>query len=306
MRELHIDGRRIADDTDAFTICEIGANHQGSVAKCKEIIDAACWAGFDAVKLQKRDLETWAAMDPVAWAKVRDPDTSFGATEGEHRAALEFDWDQYIELKQYAESKGLVFFATAWDVPSLRFLVALGVAAIKVASASIVNRPLLEAIGDTRIPTIMSTGGGTEREIDEAYQWIVSNRWSAHPLAILSCTAEYPCEPRDMNLRVIEWLRAVHPHTVIGLSDHYSGIALTAASYLLGARIIEKHCTVSRTWKGSDQRFSLEPEGMRKLVRDLKRMRLAQGDGVKRRLAVEVAPLVKMGRRDLAEERITA
>lgn len=306
MRELHIAGRRIADDTDAWVIAEIGANHQGSVDACKKIIDAAAYAGADAVKLQKRDLDTWAMLDPEGWAKPYTGENSYGATYGEHRAFLEFGWDEYVELKAYAEGKGLTFFATAFDVPSLRFLLALGVPAIKLASASIVNRPLLEACAGTGIPVIASTGGATMAEVKQGWSILAGPGYPPNPFVLLACTAEYPCQPEDMNLRQIETYRRAFSETVIGLSDHYSGIAITAASYLLGARVIEKHFTLHRAWKGADQSFSLEPSGMARLVRDLKRIRLALGDGEKRRLPIEVPALVKMGRRDLIEERVTA
>ena len=304
MRELIINGRRIADDTDAWVCAELGANHQGSVQTCRDLIKAAADAGVDAVKLQKRDLATWEARDPEAWHHPYESENSFGATYGEHRAALEFDFMQYAELKAYAESLGLVFFATAWDVPSLRFLVDLGVPAIKLASASIVDEELLPACAATGLPIIASTGGATLQEIEDARLMMRTPDMAARGvlaknLAILSCVATYPTEPRDMNLSVIESLRDEFPNTVIGLSDHYSGIALTAASYLLGARIIEKHFTLHRAWKGADQAFSLEPSGMSRLVRDLQRMRVAMGSGVKQRLDEEVPALIKMGRKDL-------
>ena len=296
MREITIAGRRIADDTDAFCVAEIGGNHQGSVATCKQIIKAAADAGADAVKLQKRDMAHWAAKDPAGWHREYHSEHAFGRTYGEHRMALEFGADEYAELKAYAEARGLVFFATAFDVPSLRFLVELGVPAIKLASASIVDGELLQACAEAGLPVIASTGGATMREISEAASILEGHV----PYAICQCTAEYPCEARDMNLRVITWLRDRYPNTVIGLSDHYNGIALAPVAYVLGARIMERHFTLNRAAKGSDNCFSIEPVGMRKMIRDLHRTREALGDGIKRRLDVEIPALVKMGRADLA------
>ena len=301
MRELTIAGHRIADDTDAFIVAEISGNHMGSVETAKEIMDAAAWCGVDAVKLQKRDLPTWEALDPDAWHASYNSEHAFGPTYGEHRAALEFGLDEYRELQGHAEGKGLIFFATAFDVPSLHFLTDLGVPAIKLASASIVNLPLIEGAAWKGLPVIASTGGATPVEIEAA--WRTYHRaiapWGPSRLALLQCTALYPCPAQHLQLGVISRLRAEYPETVIGLSDHQAGIAMAPVAYNLGARIIEKHFTLHRTWKGSDQAFSLEPEGMRRMVRDLRRTRLALGDGVKRRLDDEVPALVKMGRRDL-------
>lgn len=305
MRELSIAGRRIADDTDGYVIAEIGANHMGSVETCKEIIRAAALCGVDAVKLQKRDLPTWEALDPDGWHAPYHSENAFGPTYGLHRAALEFGWEEYRELQRYAGGLRVAFFATAFDVPSLHFLVDLGVPAVKLASASIVNEPLLQAVARTGLPTIASTGGATLGEIERGVHLLrtVALEWDerlAHPpLALLQCTATYPCEAADMGLRVIETLRGMYPWAVCGLSDHQSGIAMAPVAYTLGSRIFEKHFTLHRAWKGSDQAFSLEPEGMRRMVRDLRRTREALGDGVKRRLPAEVPALVKMGRRDL-------
>ena len=315
MRELTIAGRRIADDTEAFVIAEIGCNHQGSVETARQLIQAASEAGCDAVKFQKRHLSTWAQRDPEGWAREYNSEHAFGRTYGEHRAALEFGRDQYSELKTFAEDRGLVFFATAFDLPSLELLCDLGVPAIKLASASIVDLPLLDACAVAGLPVIASTGGATEAETDIAVQHLRGRSplvfhnfvgYGQQNFALLQCTATYPCEPEDMNLCVIRSLRSRYADMVIGLSDHQSGIAMAPVAYTLGARIFEKHFTLHRAWKGSDQAFSLEPGGMRRMVRDLRRTRQAMGDGVKRRLEAEVPALVKMGRTDLARERLMA
>lgn len=297
MRELFIAGHRIADDEPPVVVGEIGGNHCGSVVLCREIIKMAADAGCWAVKLQRRDLAVWAAKDPVAWAKPRDLETSFGATEGEHRAALEFSFDQFAELKTYAESFGLVLFSTAWDVPSVRFLVDLGMPAIKLASASIVDYPLLDAVATAGLPTILSTGGADLQEVEQA-SYIFRG---AAPLAILHCVSLYPCDAKDLNLNAITTLRERFPDTVIGLSDHQSGIAMAPVAVALGARVLEKHITTHRHLKGSDQSFSLEADGLRRLCRDVARVPEAMGTGVKERLATEVPALIKQGRSDLKE-----
>lgn len=299
-REFRIGDRVIDDDSDAYVVAEIGGNHGGSLDVALQMIRTAAQCGADAVKFQKRDLNYWSQRDP-RWNEPYNSEHSFGRTYGEHRAALEFDAYAYKRLQEAADICGVDFFATAFDVPSLQFLVELGVPAIKLASASIVNMPLIEACNLWGGTVIASTGGASLDEVRRAHY-----RMAHQPVALLQCTAEYPCPAAHLQLRVIEGLRQLFPSTVIGLSDHQAGIAMSPVAYALGARIFEKHFTLNRTSKGSDHAFSLEPEGMRKLVRDLRRTRDALGDGQKRRLEGEVPALVKMGRLDLAREKVTA
>lgn len=300
MRELTIGHTIINDDTDAYVIAEIGGNHRGSVEDCKAIISAAAQSGCNAVKLQKRsnrDLYT-----PAVYNQPYNSEHSWGATYGEHREFLEFDMVQYRDLKQYAESYGLGFIVTAFDLPSVEFLALLGVDAIKIASGDLQSLPLIREAAQVGVPLIVSTGGGTMRDMEriaDTLDWesttlAANNRHWGRNVAFLQCTAAYPCEPEALNLRVIETYRHRFPDTVIGLSDHVSGIAMAPVAYTLGARIFEKHFTLHRHWKGSDQAFSLEPDGMRRMVRDLKRTRLALGDGIKQRMESEAAPLEKM------------
>ena len=297
MRELVIAGRRIADDTDPFIVAEVGSNHQGSVETCKLLFRAAADCGVDAVKLQKRsnrDLFT-----PAFFNSPYNSQHAFGATYGAHREALEFDFEQYTELKAYAESLGLIFFATAFDIPSAGFLHRLGVPAFKVASGDLTNTTLLQHLAAFGLPMIVSTGGGTLEDVKRAnLVWFDAfpDSLVRLPVAYLQCTAAYRCEPHEMNLRVIETYRAQFPNIVTGLSDHQNGIAMGPVAFALGARIFEKHFTLNRTWKGSDHAFSLEPAGMRKYVRDLKRTAEALGDGVKRVYESEKAPIRKMAK----------
>jgi sialic acid synthase len=300
MRELHIAGRRIADDEPAFIVAEIGNNHGGSLDTALQMIQMAAECGADAVKFQKRDLRHWEDADAEAWNRAYESEHSYGRTYGEHRAYLEFDETAYRICKTFAEDRGLVFFATAFDIPSLDFLEHLGVPAIKVASGSITNYRLLEAVAATGIPAIVSTGGCT---IEDVYTAARLFDGGVRP-AILHCVSLYPCEARHMNLRAIGALRERFPVHVIGLSDHQSGIALAPVGYAMGATIIEKHVTLNRTMKGTDNIFSLEPVGLRKLVRDLRRTHEAMGTGKKVLLDGEKAALRKQGR--VFEERVTA
>lgn len=288
-------GRVINDSSPALVCAEIGGNHGGSLDKALHLIQLAAESGAHMVKFQKRHLPTWEATDPAAWNREYNSEHSFGRTYGEHRAYLEFGESEYRECKQFAEDRGLIFFATAFDIPSLDFLFKLDVPAIKIASASITNYRLLEAIALTGIPAIMSTGGATMPVVERAVDVFNGHKRPA----ILHCVSLYPCEAKNMNLRAITSLRDAFPEHVIGLSDHQSGIALAPVGYALGARIVEKHFCQHRTDKGSDCVFSLEPVGLRKLCRDLRRVHEAMGDGEKRLLDAEVPALVKQGRADL-------
>lgn len=295
MREITIDGRRIDDDSDCWVIAEIGNNHQGDIEKCRTLFGEAKAAGADAVKLQKRsnrDLYTRSAFD-----YPYDNENSFGLTYGEHREALEFDRSQYAELSDCARELGLTFFATAFDLPSVDFLMDVGVAAIKIASGDLRSVHLLEYAGRTSVPVILSTGGGEMDDVKRAVDTLGS---SGTPFAVLQCTAAYPPEYADLDLRVISTFRDMFPDVVVGYSGHDSGIAMALLAYALGARIVEKHFTLNRAMRGTDHAFSLEPVGLRKLVRDLQRARVALGSPEKRVHESERTPIVKMSKKIVA------
>ena len=301
MRELVIGGRRIGDDTGCFVIAEIGHNHQGSVEQARELFALAKQCGVDAVKLQKRDnrrLFTRALYD-----SPYDNENSFGATYGEHREALELDRAAYAELRDCADELGLVFFATAFDEASADLLEELDLPAYKIASGDLRNTPLLRHVASFGKPLLVSTGGATIEDVDRAVEAVTA----INPrLCLLQCTAAYPAAVEELNLGVITTYRERYPDVVVGLSDHQDGIAMAPVAYMLGARVIEKHFTLSHTAKGTDHAFSLMPEGMRKLVRDLRRVPVAIGDGVKRPLPSEEKPLQKMGKKLVAARALPA
>lgn len=301
MRSLQIENKTIDDSSDCFIIAEIGHNHQGSLEKAKQLFKAAAECGVDAVKLQKRDNKT--LFTKAAYNKPYENENSFGATYGEHREALEFGKAEYVELQKYAKDLGVIMFSTAFDIPSADFLAGLNMPLYKIASGDLKNTPLLKHVANIGKPMIISTGGANMEDVQRAYDAIMPIN---KQLAILQCTSSYPAEHHDLNLRVIETFRSQFPETVIGLSDHENGIAMATASYILGMRIIEQHFTINHTWKGTDQVFSLEPIGMKKLVRDLRHVREALGDGVKRVLPNEVGPISKMGKKLVAKQNLLA
>jgi len=292
---LWLDRKCINDESDCYVIAEIGHNHQGDLNKCIQLFDAARLAGCDAVKLQKRDNKTLYTEE--AYNKPYMNRNSFGKTYGEHREALEFGIREYTHLQAYAESIGLTFFATAFDLPSLQFLVNIKVPAIKIASGDLTNIELLRAVAQYGRPVLVSTGGGSMEQVRAAHEIL----WGT-PHAIMQCTSGYPAKYDELHLRVISTYRDEFPEQVIGWSAHDTGIAMALVAYTLGARIIEKHFTLNRAWKGTDQAMSLEPQGMKKMVRDLRRVRGAMGSGDKCQLDSEVAPLLKQ--RKNAEGRI--
>jgi sialic acid synthase len=300
-RSLTIDGTLIADHTGAYVIAEIGHNHQGSVDKAKELLEEAKRCGANAVKLQKRDNRTLYTSE--FFHKPYENENSFGVTYGEHREALEFGRSEYEELIGYAKEFGISLFATAFDQRSADFLADLDMPAYKIASADLANTPLLQHIAEIGKPMIISTGASTLDDVLRAYETI--KPINPH-IAVLQCTANYPANWDELDLRVIETYREMFPDSVIGLSSHDNGIAMPVAAYVLGARIIEKHFTLNRAMKGTDHVFSLEPQGLRKLVRDLRRLEVALGDGTKNMYPSESEPALKMAKKLVAASDLPA
>ena len=300
-RQLKIENTVITDDTDAYVIAEIGHNHQGNLQKAKDLFKAAKECGVNAVKLQKRDNKS--LFTRALYDKPYDNENSFGPTYGAHREALEFGREEYFELQKYAKELGVTMFSTAFDIPSADFLAELDMPVYKIASGDLKNIPLLKHVAKFGKPMIISTGGGTMEDVQRAYNAIMPIN---QQLAILQCTSSYPAEHTDLNLRVITTFREQFPDNVIGLSDHENGIAMAVAAYVLGAHIVEQHFTLNHTWKGTDNVFSLEPIGMRKLVRDLRHTHLALGDGVKCVHPNEKNPIIKMSKKLVANRNLPA
>ena len=291
---LTIGRRRIADDAPAYCVAELAGNHGGDLSTALALIQVAADAGASAVKLQKRDnaqLYTQALLDqPYAH------EHSFGPTYGAHRAALEFGMKEYEVCAHRAAFLGLDWFATPFDEASVAFLAALEPVAFKIHSGGVTDLALLRAVAAHGLPVLLSTGGATLAVIDQAVEAL-----GTCPHAILHCTASYPLEAAEANLRCILSLRQRYPQTVIGFSSHSPGIAFSLIAYAFGARIIEHHVTLSRASRGTDHGFSLEPKGLATLVEDLGKVRLALGDGVKRFLPSEFGPIAKMRRRATPE-----
>jgi N-acetylneuraminate synthase/sialic acid synthase len=269
----------------------VGHNHQGNLDTAMKLIHAAKLAGANAVKFQKRNNKT--LFTKRGFEAPYHNENSYGDTYGNHREALEFGKREYEVCANEAKTLGIDFFATAFDFSSADFLMELDVPAFKIASGDLKTIQLIEYVASFGKPIIISTGGGELSDIRRA----VTIAHNLNPnVAVLQCTAGYPPEFNELNLRVIETLRKEFPNITVGYSGHDSGIAMALVAYVLGARVIEKHFTLNRAMKGTDHSFSLEPQGMSKLSRDLQRTNLALGDGIKRKYDSETVPLKKMGK----------
>jgi sialic acid synthase len=296
MRRLHIGTREISDESPAYVIAEIGGNHGGSVSTACDMVRISAACGADAVKFQVRD--NLSLYSDTLLNAAYENEHSYGKTYGEHRQALELSDAALATCCFTAEQSSIACFATAFDEPSVERILKLGMPAIKIASGGLTDHALIRTVAAARVPVVLSTGGGTLKDIDVAVELILR---SHDQLAILHCTAAYPVrEWAQHNLRCIQTYRDRYA-CVVGWSGHDNGIALSVAAYTLGARIIEKHVTLDRSLKGTDQAFSLEPAGLKKLCRDLQRAHVAMGDGKKRYYESEVAAISKMRRRLLPD-----
>ena len=262
---------------------------------------AAKEAGASAVKLQKRNNK--ALYTKALYNEPYNSENSYAPIYGDHREALEFNKEQYKELIKYANKLDIIFFATAFDFESLDFLINLDMPAFKIASGDLLNTPLQKKIAKLGKPVFLSTGGGTFVDIKRAVDNILQFNKN---LVVFHCTASYPANVEDMNLLVIPELVKMFPGLTIGLSDHENGIDAASIAYMLGARVFEKHFTLNRSWKGTDQSFSLEPEGLRKLVRNLHRIPVLMGNSDKHLLESEKKPLKKMAKSLVAKNDLPA
>lgn len=289
-------GKTIIDNNNPFIIAEIGHNHQGSTKKAKDLILAAKNAGASAVKFQKRNNKT--LFTKKFYDTPYENKNSFEKTYGKHRDYLELSRNQFKELIKFSKKINIEIFATPFDLESVKFLENLNVNCYKIASGDLNNSILQKEVAKTKKPIFLSTGGGTLKDVKRAVQNIMSINKN---LCILHCTASYPSEIKDMNLNVISTYLKEFPSNIIGLSDHENGIDAASVAYMLGARVFEKHFTLNRADKGTDNAFSLEPQGLEKLIRNLKRIPTMLGSKEKKILNCEKDPIRKMSKSIVAK-----
>lgn len=280
--------REIGPGQPVYVIGEIGINHNGDLEIAKRLIEIAADAGCDAVKFQKRTPEVCVPADQ----RDIERDTPWGRmTYLDYRYRVEFDADDYRQLSDHCTLHGIQWFASPWDEESVGFLEELDTVAYKVASASLTDDPLLESMARTGKPIILSTGMSTMDEIRHAVSRIPHRQ-----LLLMHATSAYPCSPDELNLRMIATLRDKFPDVPVGYSGHETGLQTTVAAVALGASLVERHITLDRAMWGSDQAASLEPGGLQRLVRDIRIVERAMGDGVKRVYDSELAPRAKLRR----------
>jgi len=268
---------------EVYLIGEIGQNHNGSVDLAKLLVEVASRPvqeklfnidvkPLNAVKLTKRDLKSELSASQMA--APYNSIHSFGKTYGEHRAALELNDEQHFEIYKHAKQFGLEFVETLCAVGCLSILKLFKPDKLKVASRDLTNLPLLAALAETNIPMILSTGMAGEKELQDALG--VVTRYHNH-ISILHCVSQYPTHPLNTNLKTITWLQKKYPHYRIGYSDHTIGISAAVAAVAMGAEIIEKHITLDRNMKGTDQAGSLGIDGIYRMVRDIRIMEMSLG-----------------------------
>jgi sialic acid synthase SpsE len=267
---------------------EIGINHNGDLDNAFALIDAAAEAGCDAVKFQKRTPEICTPRDQ--WQVERD--TPWGRmTYIDYRHRVEFGEKEYLAISAHCEMRGIDWFASPWDVESVAFLEKFDVPAHKVASASLTDDELLRALRATGRTVILSTGMSTPKQIRHAVEVLGSDN-----ILLCHATSTYPAKAEELNLRMINTLQDEFPNVPIGYSGHETGLQTSLAAVALGAVFVERHITLDRAMWGSDQAASVEPQGLVRLVRDIRTIEASLGDGVKKVYDSELGPMKKLRR----------
>jgi sialic acid synthase SpsE len=272
------------NNNETYIIGEIGQNHNGSMDIAKRIIDMVAedvkedlfglkLKKMNAVKFTRRDLKEELSQSQMD--KPYDSFHSFGKTYGEHRAFLELNDEQHFELYTYAKSVGFDFVETLCAIGCLSMLKLFTPDKLKVASRDLTNLPLLDALAETKIPIIVSTGMAGKKELDEALAAITKYH---NNITILHCVSQYPTYPQNVNLNTIKYLRENYPTYTIGYSDHTIGISTPIAAVAMGAKVIEKHITLDRTMKGTDQAGSLGQDGVQRMMRDIRLLEMSFGE----------------------------
>lgn len=287
-RLRRIGDRLVGPDQPVYVIGEIGINHNGDLGTAIELVDQAKAAGMDAVKFQKRTPKV--CTPPDQWDIERD--TPWGRmTYLEYRHRVEFGLDEYRRIDEHCHEVGIDWFASPWDVASVEFLAQFAPPVYKVASACLTDDVLLRALRASGTTVILSTGMSTSEQIRHAVETLGSRN-----TVLCHANSTYPAPADQLNLRVINTLQAEYPNVPVGYSGHEVGLQTTLCAVALGACVVERHITLDRAMWGSDQAASVEPEGMRRLVRDIRVLEASLGDGVKRVYPAELAAMKKLRR----------
>ena len=285
--KVSVGKKAIGAGEPVYIIAEIGINHNGDIEIAKQLMDVAVETGCDAVKFQKRTPEICVPEEQKSIPR----ETPWGSmTYFEYKKRIEFEQPEFEQIDAYAKKIGIDWFASPWDVPSVDFLEGFNVPCQKIASACLTDSELLTAVNKTKTTTILSTGMSSIEEIDKAVS-LLNNV----PLAIAQATSTYPAEASELNLRAIQTFAEKYK-VPVGYSGHERGLQVTIAAVALGATFIERHITLDRSMWGTDHSASLEPEGLKKLVRDVRIIELALGDGKKKVYDSEIPIRAKLRR----------
>ncbi len=286
-REVQIGKRLVGDRHPVYIVAEIGINHNGDLGSAKRLIDAAAHAGVDAVKFQKRTPEL--CVPPEQRGQMRE--TPWGYISYlDYRYKVEFSLEEYREIDLYCKQKGVTWFASVWDEPSVDFIEKFDPVCFKVPSASLTDHNLLKHLRKTGRPIIISTGMSTLEQIHAAVKVLGEDN-----LVISHATSTYPCDPEELNLRMIGTLRQKFS-CPIGYSGHEVGLVTSVVAAALGACVVERHITLDRALWGGDQAASVEPGGFERLVKYIRTTELSMGDGIKKVYASELPSLTKLRR----------
>ncbi|MBI5841129.1 MAG: N-acetylneuraminate synthase family protein [Chloroflexi bacterium] len=287
-REIKFGNRMVGDGHPAFVIAEIGINHNGDIEIARQMIDAAVHAGADAVKFQKRTPEV--CTPPEQQKQMRETPWGY-ITYLDYRYKVEFNEKQYHEIEKYCKQKKITWMVSVWDEPSVDFMEKFDTPAYKIPSASLTDHKLIKHARTTGKPIILSSGMSTMEQIHEGVK-IAGEK----DLVLMHCTSTYPCEPEELNLKMVETLRREFPKLPIGYSGHEVGLVPSAVAVALGACMVERHLTLDRAMWGSDQAASVEPGGFERLVKYIRVTEASLGDGVKKVYASERSSLKKLRR----------
>ncbi len=270
MNSIRIDSYEISDTSDVFFVAEIGINHNGSLELALELIDIAISCKADCVKFQKRTVDICVPEDIRNHIKS----TPWGEmTYYEYKQRLELGYEDYIKIDKYCKSKGIPWSASSWDIPSIGFLEKLDVCFHKIPSALLTHKEYLFKLQETGKPIFMSTGMSTEEEIVKAVNIFDKD----YPLIIMHTNSAYPSKDENLNLLYLKKLQKLFPNRYIGYSGHELGISASLVAATIGARVIERHITLDRAMWGTDQAASIEHSGLKRLVRDLKKIHVWYG-----------------------------
>ena len=285
---MNLGNKHLNKTSPTYIIAEIGINHNGDIELAKQLIKIAKDSGCDAVKFQKRNPDVCvpekqkSVMRETPWGYI---------TYLDYKYKVEFEKKEYDIIDEYCKQLNIHWFASPWDVDSVQFLSQYDLPALKVPSASLNDTDLLLAMKKTKIPIIISTGMSMQQEVDDAV-----NLLSDTQLAILHCVSTYPTPPEELNLNVLKTFQKNYPNLIVGYSGHETGLSTTYAAVALGAKIVERHITLDRAMWGTDHSASIEPQGLKTLVSNIRDIEVAMGDGIKNITAGELPIREKLRR----------